>query len=198
MVRVGILGATGYTALELIKILLRHDEVEIVALTSRQEGNPHVAAIHPQLAGRLDMQLEDLEPSQVAARCDCVFSCSASWGVGHVVRQLLDAGKRVVDFSADYRLTDARSTPSGMARSMRIPHRIGQAVYGLPELLRQSDPGCSADCQSRLLSHFGDPGHRTAAAGQADQAQRDHRRFEEWSERCRPYAQTDHALSRVQ
>ncbi len=52
MVRIGILGATGYTALELIKILLRHDEVEITALTSRQEGNPHVAAIHPQRTSR--------------------------------------------------------------------------------------------------------------------------------------------------
>ena len=89
MIRVGILGATGYTALELIKILLRHPEAEIVALTSRQEGNPHVAAIHPQLAGRLDMQLENLEPARwppAAIACSAACrtarrpkSCASCW-----------------------------------------------------------------------------------------------------------------------
>ena len=54
MIRVGILGATGYTALELIKILLRHPEAKITALTSRQEGRPHISAIHPSLTDRLD------------------------------------------------------------------------------------------------------------------------------------------------
>ncbi len=56
MIRVAIIGATGYTALELIKILLRHPEVEITTLTSRSEGNPHVASVHPQLAGRIDLR----------------------------------------------------------------------------------------------------------------------------------------------
>ncbi len=60
MVRVGILGATGYTALELIKLLLRHPEVEIRALTSRQDDSPHVAQVHPQLATRLDLRLQPL------------------------------------------------------------------------------------------------------------------------------------------
>ncbi len=150
MVRVGILGATGYTALELIKILLHHDEVEIVALTSRQEGNPHVAAIHPQLAGRLDMQLEDLEPSQVAARCDCIFSCLPHGASATVVRQLLDAGKRVVDFSADYRLTDAGVYADWYGQKHADPDRIGHAVYGLPEIYGNqiaaapliANPGC--------------------------------------------------------
>ncbi len=63
MTRVAIVGATGYAALELIKILLRHPEVEITALTSRQEGNPHIAMIHPSLVGRLDMACEKLEPA---------------------------------------------------------------------------------------------------------------------------------------
>ena len=63
MIRVAILGATGYTALELIKLLLRHPEVEITALTSRSEGSPHVASVHPQLAGRIDLPLADLGPT---------------------------------------------------------------------------------------------------------------------------------------
>ena len=75
MIRVGIVGATGYTALELIKILLRHPDVRLVALTSRQEGNPHVATVHRQLSRRLDLTLQHLEVDQLAEMCDCVFSC---------------------------------------------------------------------------------------------------------------------------
>ncbi|MFO7906492.1 MAG: N-acetyl-gamma-glutamyl-phosphate reductase [Planctomycetota bacterium] len=150
MVRVGILGATGYTALELIKILLHHDEVEIVALTSRQEGHPHVAAIHPQLAGRVNMQLENLEPSQIAARCDCVFSCLPHGASANVVRQLLDAGNRVVDFSADYRLTDIDVYARWYGQKHVDPERVGTAIYGLPELFGAqipeatlvANPGC--------------------------------------------------------
>ncbi len=150
MIRVGILGATGYTALELIKILLHHDGAEIVALTSRQEGNPHVAAVHPQLAGRLDMHLEDLEPSQVAARCDCVFSCLPHGASATVVRQLLDAGKRVIDFSADYRLTNVDVYADWYGQKHVDPARVGQAVYGLPEIYGDqipdaqliANPGC--------------------------------------------------------
>src|SRR4051812_6140734 len=106
MIRVAILGATGYTALELVKLLLRHPEVEITTLTSRQEGNPHVAMIHPSLAGRLDLTLEDLGPTAVASRAQCVFSCLPHGVTASLVPQLLEAGARVVDFSADYRLDD--------------------------------------------------------------------------------------------
>ena len=60
MTRVAILGVTGYSALELVKLLLRHPHAEIVTVTSRQEGNPHIAMVHPSLAGRLDICCEDL------------------------------------------------------------------------------------------------------------------------------------------
>ncbi|MBM4088849.1 MAG: N-acetyl-gamma-glutamyl-phosphate reductase [Planctomycetes bacterium] len=150
MIRIGILGATGYTALELIKILLRHDEAEIVVLTSRQEGKPHVAAVHPQLAGRLDMPLEDVGPLQVAARADCVFSCLPHGASAEAVRQLLDAEKRVVDFSADYRLTDAAVYAEWYGQKHVDPARLSTAVYGLPEFFRErirdaqlvANPGC--------------------------------------------------------
>ena len=68
MVRVAVLGATGYTAFELIKILLRHPMAKITALTSRQEGNKHVSEVHPALRRRLDLHLEDLPPAEIAAR----------------------------------------------------------------------------------------------------------------------------------
>ncbi len=162
MIRVGILGATGYTAVELIKILVRHPEAEIAVLTSRQEGSPHVAAVHPQLAGRLDMRLEDLEPTQVAARCECVFSCLPHGASATAVRQLLEAGKRVVDFSADYRLTDADVYAEWYGQKHADPEHLPQAVYGLPELFGDrippaqliANPGCYPTSAILALTPF--------------------------------------------
>ncbi len=74
-VRVAILGATGYTALELIKILLRHPGVQITAATSRSEAGKPIHAIHQSLAGRLDLMISELSPAELAQQADCVFSC---------------------------------------------------------------------------------------------------------------------------
>ena len=150
MTRIAILGATGYTALELIKILLRHAEAEIVAVTSRQEGQPHIAMIHPSLTGRLDLRLEDLSPAEVAARAECVFSCLPHGASAAVIPHLLDAGSRVVDFSADYRLNDAEVYAQWYGQKHADPQRVGKVVYGLPELFREqippaqlvANPGC--------------------------------------------------------
>jgi N-acetyl-gamma-glutamyl-phosphate reductase len=149
MIRVGILGATGYTALELIKILLRHPEVELAVLTSRQEGNPHVAAVHPQLAGRLNMQLEDLTPPQVAARCDCVFSCLPHGASATAVAPLLEAHRRVIDFSADYRLSDPDVYAEWYGQKHADPQHLPEAVYGLPELFGERIP------ETRLIANPG-------------------------------------------
>ena len=150
MIRVGILGATGYTALELMKILLRHDEVEIAVLTSRQEDNPHVAMVHPQLAGRLDLHLENLETNVVAARTDCVFCCLPHAASAKVVKSFLDADVRVVDFSADYRLDDVDTYTAWYGGKHPDPERVGNVVYGLPEYFKEqipsaqlvANPGC--------------------------------------------------------
>ncbi len=150
MVRVAILGATGYTALELIKLLLRHPEVEITALTSRQEGSPHVGSVHPALFGRLDLRLEDLGAIAVASRADCVFSCLPHGVTATVVPHLLAAGAKVVDFSADYRLDDAETFQQWYGEKHPDPERLGKTVYGLPELFREqivtaqlvANPGC--------------------------------------------------------
>jgi len=150
MTRIAVLGATGYTALELIKILLRHPEAEVVAVTSRQEGQPPVAMIHPSLTGRLDLRLEDLSPAEVAARAECVFSCLPHGASAAVITRLLDAGARVVDFSADYRLDDPQVYAQWYGQPHADPGRLGQVVYGLPELFRPqiaparlvANPGC--------------------------------------------------------
>lgn len=150
MTRIAILGATGYTALELMKILLRHPNAEMVAVTSRQEGQPPVAMIHPSLHGRLDLRLEDLTAAEVAARAECVFSCLPHGASATVIPLLLDAGARVVDFSADYRLNDAEVYTQWYGQKHPDPDRLGKVVYGLPELFRQeivpaglvANPGC--------------------------------------------------------
>jgi N-acetyl-gamma-glutamyl-phosphate reductase len=150
MVRVAILGATGYTALELIKLLLRHPEAEITTLTSRQEGSPHIAAVHPSLWGRLDLKLEELAPAAVTARADCVFSCLPHGVTASLVPQLLDGKVKVIDFSADYRLDDNASFEQWYGEKHPDADRLGKVVYGLPELFREqivksqlvANPGC--------------------------------------------------------
>lgn len=141
MIRVGILGATGYTALELIKILLRHPEAKITVLTSRQEGRPHVSAVHPQLTARLDLHLEDLSPEDVANQVDCVFSCLPHAASAQAVMKMLPSGTKIVDFSADYRLRDPASYAEWYGHKHPDPERLGKVVYGLPELFGSEIPG---------------------------------------------------------
>jgi N-acetyl-gamma-glutamyl-phosphate reductase len=150
MTRIAILGAAGYTALELIKILLRHPEVEIASVTDLHEGQPHVAMIHPSLAARLDLCVEKLSPTEVAARADCVFACLPHGTSASLIPSLLDAGMRVVDFSADYRLDDPEVFATWYNQKHGDPQRLGKVPYGLPELFRQqivgaplvANPGC--------------------------------------------------------
>jgi N-acetyl-gamma-glutamyl-phosphate reductase len=150
MIRIGILGATGYTALELMKLLLRHPEAKITTLTSRQTDEPHVAAVHPALTGRLDLRLQNLDPEQVAAECDCVFSCLPHGASAQAVKPLVDAGVRVVDFSADYRLNDFAVYRQWYEESHCDVARLGHVPYGLPELFAAqiapaplvANPGC--------------------------------------------------------
>jgi N-acetyl-gamma-glutamyl-phosphate reductase len=150
MVKVAVLGATGYTALEALKILLRHPQAEIVAVTSRQEGKTPVSSVHPSLVGRLDLPLEDLTPEEVGKRADCVFGCLPHCASAEILPRVLAAGAKVVDFSADYRLDDAATYLEWYGHEHPDPARLGATVYGLPELFRErirsqplvANPGC--------------------------------------------------------
>jgi len=150
MTRIAIIGAAGYTALELIKILLRHPHADIVAVTDLQEGQPHIAAIHPSLTGRLDLCVEKLSPAEVAARADCVFTCLPHGVSSSLVPDFLDGDTRVVDFSADYRLNDPEVFATWYGQKHPDPQRLGKVVYGMPELFRDqireaplvANPGC--------------------------------------------------------
>ncbi len=150
MLKVGILGATGYTALELIKLLLRHPMVEIVAATSRQEAGRPISTVHPQLAQRLDLPLENADYEVLGATCDCVFSCLPHAASAGAVAQLLQTKTRVVDFSADYRLWTPELYTKWYGNEHPDPARLGTVPYGLAELYRDqirtaravANPGC--------------------------------------------------------
>ncbi len=150
MKRIGILGATGYTAREVLYILLRHPEVEVSLLTSRRDDSPHVASVHPTLRGRLDLKLEPLDVPGLKGRVDAVFCCLPHGVSPEWIPQLLEDGIQVVDLSADYRLRD----PAVYAEWYGGPHvdqdRLTDVPYGLPELFREqicgarlvANPGC--------------------------------------------------------
>lgn len=141
MARIGILGATGYTALELLKILARHPHAEVVALTTRQDNSPHISEVHPALAGLFDLCCENLTPEEVGSRCDVVFCALPHTASMEAVPQLLDAGCRVVDLSADYRLSDPGVYEKWYGHVHTDPTRLSSTVYGLPELFFNQIPG---------------------------------------------------------
>jgi N-acetyl-gamma-glutamyl-phosphate reductase len=140
MTRVAILGGTGYTALELIRILLRHPQVQITAVTSRTETG-HIGQVHPSLHSRLDLKLENLSPAQIRERADVVFGCLPHVASMEVVPQLLEAGLKVIDLSADYRLNDAAVYEKWYGHAHSDSPRLKSTVYGLPELFANQIPG---------------------------------------------------------
>ncbi len=151
MHKVAILGGSGYTALELIKVLLRHPAVEIVAVTSRQQETRRVAEMHPSLTGRVDLRAEVFDADRLVARgVECVFSCLPHGAAMGTLPALLRRGLRVIDLSADYRLRDPNVYAQWYGASHEDLAHLAQAVYGLPELYGDelptaqlvANPGC--------------------------------------------------------
>jgi N-acetyl-gamma-glutamyl-phosphate reductase len=142
MTRVAILGGTGYTALELLKILARHPQAQVTAITSRSETS-HVSDIHPSLAKRFDLRLENLSPAQLRERAEVVFCCLPHVASMEAVPGLLEAGLKVVDLSADYRLKDPAVYEKWYGHAHTDVGRLASAIYGLPELYRKEIPGKS-------------------------------------------------------
>ena len=141
MARIAILGATGYTALELLKILARHPQVEVTALTTRQTGRPRISEIHPSLNGQFDLPCENLTAEEVGDRADIVFCALPHTASMDAVPQLLDAGCKVVDLSADYRLSDPGVYEQWYGHVHTDPTRLSSTVYGLPEIYQDRIPG---------------------------------------------------------
>jgi N-acetyl-gamma-glutamyl-phosphate reductase len=151
MIRVAILGGTGYTALELMKILLRHPGAEVVAVTSRQEGTPALAEVHPSLTGRTSLRCEPFDADKLVARgVTCAFGCLPHGASMTTLPKLLQRGVRVIDLSADYRLRDPNVYAQWYGESHEDVAHLAQAVYGLPEVYGEeiataqlvANPGC--------------------------------------------------------
>lgn len=148
--RVAILGASGYTGLEILRLLLRHPQAQVTALGTRSDENPHASEVHPQLTGQLDLRLEQLSAGQLAERADCVFCCLPHAASAEAVAELMATGVKVIDLSADYRLRDVEVYEKWYNVKHPDAGRLSSAVYGLPELYREqikqadlvANPGC--------------------------------------------------------
>ena len=148
-VKVAVLGGSGYTGAELIKILLRHPGAEIVAITSRQDE--HIADLHPSLLGRFDMRCEPFNADALKAKgTQLAFGCLPHGNSMESIPPLLERDIRVIDLSADYRLRDAKVYQEWYKETHHDAKNLAHAVYGLPEIYGSrlagaklvANPGC--------------------------------------------------------
>ena len=150
MIRVGIVGATGYTALELLKLLARHPHVSVTKITSRDTSCPALADVHPGLRGVFDLRFCELDLDSFCQAVDVAFCCLPHAASAEIVGQLLQRNIKVVDFSADYRLNDVASFEQWYSVTHPDPDRVGKVAYGVPEFFRDdiksaqlvANPGC--------------------------------------------------------
>ncbi|MEN8176124.1 MAG: N-acetyl-gamma-glutamyl-phosphate reductase [Pseudomonadota bacterium] len=149
MVDIGIVGGTGYTGVELLRILAGHSDARLKVITSRAEAGKPVAGLFPNLRGHLDAAFSEPDP-EILAECDLVFFATPNGTAMKLVPDLLDAGVRVIDLAADFRLRDPRVWEQWYGMQHACPELLGEAVYGLPELNREqirgarlvANPGC--------------------------------------------------------
>jgi len=149
MLHVGIVGASGYTGVELARLLAGHPEVRITAATSRQYSGKPLAEVFPNLRKRVDIHCENLTVEALIERADFFFTAVPHKTAMDIVPQLLAAGKKVVDLSADYRIHDP-AVYETWYQEHSSPQLLAEAAYGLPELYRDriraarltANPGC--------------------------------------------------------
>lgn len=150
MIKVGIVGGTGYTGVELLRLLAQHPEVEIAAITSRSEAGVRVSDMYSNLRDHYPKLAFSQPDPQSLGKCDAVFFATPH-GVAHALAaELLAQGTRVIDLSADFRLRDAKVWEEWYGQPHGAPELLEQAVYGLPEMHREhirqarlvAVPGC--------------------------------------------------------
>ncbi|MFH1718127.1 MAG: N-acetyl-gamma-glutamyl-phosphate reductase [Planctomycetota bacterium] len=149
MIRVAIIGASGYTGAESINIILRHSEAELTYLSALPEECGAVADVFPQFKGRCDLQIEPLDLNKLAGLADVALCCLPHKVSMEFVPKLLDAGLKVIDFSADYRLRELDVYEKYYAKHTDAEN-LKHAAFGLPELFREqikgarliANPGC--------------------------------------------------------
>ena len=147
--KIGIVGATGYTGVELLRHLVKHPDIDITYVTSRSNAGTRVDAMFPNLRGYIDLEFSD--PSTDAlAECDLVFFATPNGIAMNHTAALLKAGTKVIDLAADFRITDVDIWSKWYGMEHACPELLSEAVYGLPEINREylktanlvANPGC--------------------------------------------------------
>jgi N-acetyl-gamma-glutamyl-phosphate reductase len=150
MINAGIIGVTGYTGQELIRILLAHPQVRLRALYSRSAAGKSISELFPEFSGRLDLVCSKPDIKDISDKCDLVFLALPHTTSMDFVPKLLKAGKRVIDLSADYRIKDVMVYEKFYQHKHKDKEGLKNSVYGLPELNRAkikkarlvANPGC--------------------------------------------------------
>lgn len=149
MAQIGIVGGTGYTGVELLRLLATHSEVDVSVITSRSEAGVPVSSIYPNLRGRFDLAFS-VPDVAVLKSCDLVFFATPNGTAMKMVPELLDSGVKVIDLAADFRIRDIAVWEQWYGMTHACPEVVAEAVYGLPELNREAvrsarivaNPGC--------------------------------------------------------
>lgn len=149
MIKVGVVGGTGYTGVELLRLLAQHPMVELMAVTSRAEAGTAVADMFPSLRGRVALKFSDPASAKLET-CDLVFFATPNGIAMKQAPALLDAGVRVIDLAADFRIKDVALWEKWYGLQHACPDLVAEAVYGLPEVNRDkirtarliANPGC--------------------------------------------------------
>jgi len=149
MIKAGIVGGTGYTGVELLRLLAQHPQVEIAAITSRKEAGTQVSVMFPSLRGRVALAFSEPDRSPLE-QCDVVFFATPNGVAMGQARALVEAGVRVVDLSADFRIKDVLEWERWYRMKHATPELVAEAVYGLCEVNRAAirtarlvaNPGC--------------------------------------------------------
>ncbi|MBQ4087865.1 MAG: N-acetyl-gamma-glutamyl-phosphate reductase [Clostridia bacterium] len=154
MVRVGILGATGYAGAELVRLLSSHKHTEITMLASKSYAGQKMSEVYPSMVGVCDMVLEEADIDKAAEKCDVVFT-ALPHGVSHeVISALYAKGLKVIDLSGDFRYNDIKVYEEWYKVEHACPELLAESVYGLCELHRDEikkarligNPGCYTTC----------------------------------------------------
>lgn len=136
-IKVGVVGGTGYTGVELLRLLAAHPQVELAAITSRQEAGKFVSDLFSNLRGAVKLSFQQPEDAKLE-RCDAVFFATPHGAAMESAPKLLKAGVRVLDLSADFRLKDPQIWSHWYGHPHTAPEWLGEAVYGLPETQREA------------------------------------------------------------
>jgi N-acetyl-gamma-glutamyl-phosphate reductase len=150
MIRVAVIGGSGYTGVELLRLLSQHPQVQLAAITSEQSAGKDVGQVFPSLQNRVSLVYEALDVTAISQKADFFFVALPSGSSMDSVAQLVDKGKKVVDLSADYRLRQVQQYSAWYHQHHKHPHLLERAVYGLPEVHRElikkaqlvANPGC--------------------------------------------------------